>query len=78
VAGGRFFQLGDSGDPVAALQEMLALHGYVIGITGEFDEITQACVSAFQRHFRPERVDGVADASTIATLHKSLQALSIG
>lgn len=78
VSGGRFFQLGDSGDPVAALQKMLALHGYEIGITGEFNEITQACVSAFQRHFRPERIDGVADTSTIATLHKSLQALTIG
>jgi N-acetylmuramoyl-L-alanine amidase len=77
VSGGRFFQLGDSGDPVAALQEMLALHGYEIGITGVFDEITRACISAFQRHFRQERVDGVADVSTIATLHKSLQALMV-
>jgi N-acetylmuramoyl-L-alanine amidase len=25
-------------------------------------------VTAFQRHFRPERVDGVSDASTRATL----------
>jgi len=25
-------------------------------------------VKAFQRHFRPERVDGIADESTLATL----------
>jgi N-acetylmuramoyl-L-alanine amidase len=48
---------------------MLALYGYEIAITGAFDEATKAVVSAFQRHFRPERVDGVADASTIGTLH---------
>ena len=37
-------------------------------ITGVFDEDTEKVVAAFQRHFRPERVDGVADASTITTL----------
>jgi len=31
-------------------------------------------VSAFQRHFRPERVDGVADASTIMTLRNLIAA----
>ncbi|MFN3497596.1 MAG: peptidoglycan-binding domain-containing protein, partial [Pannonibacter indicus] len=41
----------------------------------EFDARTKAAVTAFQRHFRPERVDGIADASTIATLHKLLTAL---
>jgi N-acetylmuramoyl-L-alanine amidase len=34
-----------------------------------FDEATREVVVAFQRHFRPERVDGIADTSTIATLH---------
>jgi N-acetylmuramoyl-L-alanine amidase len=29
-------------------------------------------VTAFQRHFRPARVDGVADQSTLATLHALL------
>jgi len=36
--------------------------------TGIFDESTAAVVTAFQRHFRPDRVDGCADASTIQTL----------
>jgi N-acetylmuramoyl-L-alanine amidase len=29
-------------------------------------------VTAFQRHFRPERVDGVADHSTLTTLESLL------
>tara|TARA_Y100001947_G_C10099215_1_gene202265 strand:- start:370 stop:522 length:153 start_codon:yes stop_codon:yes gene_type:complete len=40
-----------------------------------FGSQTKGAVMAFQRHFRPARVDGVADASTIATLHKLLSAL---
>ena len=35
---------------------------------------TEAVVAAFQRHFRPERVDGVADASTITTLRDLIAA----
>lgn len=73
--GGRFFCAGDSGQPVEALQSMLALYGYRTRITGSFDEETAADVRAFQRHFRPARVDGVADASTIETLHRLLRAL---
>jgi N-acetylmuramoyl-L-alanine amidase len=33
-------------------------------------------VEAFQRHFRQERVDGIADASTIDTLYRLIAALS--
>jgi N-acetylmuramoyl-L-alanine amidase len=73
VSGGRFFQLGDGGQPVEALQSMLALYGFEMPITGVFDERTRAAVAAFQRHHRRERVDGIADMSTIATLHRLLQ-----
>jgi N-acetylmuramoyl-L-alanine amidase len=31
-------------------------------------------VTAFQRHFRPAKVDGIADVSTIETLRVLLQA----
>lgn len=65
---GRFFSRGDEGMPIEALQAMLAMYGYGLKITGVFDETTEKIVAAFQRHFRPERVDGVADASTITTL----------
>jgi N-acetylmuramoyl-L-alanine amidase len=68
MRGGRFLMRGEEGEPVAALQAMFALYGYPIGITGLFDETTEQVVTAFQRHFRQERVDGVADASTIETL----------
>ena len=75
AGGGRFFSKGDTGQPIEALQSMLAMYGYKAAITGAFDENTAAVVAAFQRHFRPARVDGVADASTIETLHRLLTAL---
>lgn len=75
IAGGRFFQRGDRGQPVEALQSMLSLYGYGTEITGEFSDKTAGDVEAFQRHFRPERVDGIADFSTIDTLHRLLSAL---
>lgn len=75
VADGRFMTVGDAGQPVAALQGMLKLYGYGVEVTGQFDGATQAVVTAFQRHFRPARVDGVADSSTVSTLHRLLSAL---
>ncbi len=72
IAGGRFLQKGDGGQPVEALQSMLSLYGYQIPVSGQFCEQTEGVVSAFQRHFRSSLVDGVADVSTIDTLHKLL------
>lgn len=69
IRGGRFLSQGDRGQPVEALQSMLALYGYCIAISGEYDAETETVVAAFQRHFRPLLVDGVADRSTIETLH---------
>jgi N-acetylmuramoyl-L-alanine amidase len=34
-------------------------------------------VTAFQRHFRPARVDGVTDRSTLTTLHTLLASLPV-
>jgi len=59
---------GESGQPVEALQAMFAMLGYGCAVDGVFDETLEAVVAAFQRHWRPEKVDGVADASTITTL----------
>jgi N-acetylmuramoyl-L-alanine amidase len=59
---------GDQGAEVEAAQALFARYGYGVPRSGIFDEATEAVVAAFQRHFRPERVDGVADASTMATL----------
>lgn len=74
IRGGRFLARGETGQPVEALQAMLALYGYHCPITGIFDIGTELAVEAFQRHFRPERIDGVADVSTIETLHRLLNA----
>lgn len=75
IGGGRFFQRGDDGPPVQALQAMLALYGYNTPVSGEFCDRTEGDVAAFQRHFRRELVDGIADFSTIDTLHRLLKAL---
>ncbi|MEZ2219100.1 N-acetylmuramoyl-L-alanine amidase [Rhizobium sp. RCC_161_2] len=75
ITGGRFFQKGDVGQPIEALQSMLSLYGYGTEITGEFSAKLEGEVQAFQRHFRPERVDGIADFSTIDTLHRLLSGL---
>ena len=75
IAGGRFMSSGESGRPVEAYQSMLALYGYGIEITGVFDDRTRLVTEAFQRHFRPDKIDGVADVSTIDTLHRLLGTL---
>jgi N-acetylmuramoyl-L-alanine amidase len=72
---GRFMSTGDTGEPVAALQNMLKLYGYPVLANGQYDENTASVVRAFQRHFRPARIDGVADSSTVSTLHQLLGAL---
>ena len=67
----------DSGAAVDELQSMLSLYGYRIDITGVFDRQTSAVVAAFQRHFRPRRVDGLADRSTVDTLGRLLESLPV-
>ena len=66
------------GPEVEALQAMLSSYGYGLEVTGLYDAKTQSTITAFQRHFRPSRVDGIADPSTIATLRKLLAALPAG
>jgi N-acetylmuramoyl-L-alanine amidase len=58
---------------VRQLQRALAAYGYGIEETGEYDEATRAVVTAFQCHFRPARVDGIADPSTMLTLRALLE-----
>ena len=67
---GQVLRPGDRGSAVAAWQTSRADYGYGIGVTGEYDSVTRAAVEAFQRHFRPERVDGVSDPSTRTTLQE--------
>ena len=76
IVDGPLFGPGQEGPPVRALQAMLALYGYGIELTGVYDAPTRAVVAAFQRHFRPARVDGEADASTVATLRALIDGLA--
>ena len=75
LRGGRFFGQGDKGEPVTAFQAMLAAYGYAVPDHGMFDELTHQATRAFQMHFRRQKVDGIADASTVETLHRLLRAL---
>ena len=53
---------------VGQLQDELARIGYAVPRHGRLDAATRAVVAAFQRHFRPERVDGAPDQATLARL----------
>lgn len=55
---------GDEGEAVAAYQQALASYGYKLEVTGRFCEATETVTRAFQLHFRPARIDGVADRKT--------------
>ncbi len=70
IADGAMLRPGDRGEEVANLQRALADYGYGIAVTGSYDGDPEHVVTAFQRHFRPARVDGIADVSTVQTLEK--------
>lgn len=59
---------GEEGAAVFALQAGFTRLGYDLPPSGKFDEATKAVVTAFQRHWRQEQVDGVADGATRARL----------
>jgi N-acetylmuramoyl-L-alanine amidase len=65
---------GYSGELIYVVQEMLQRYGYGINESGDLDPPTEATIRAFQRHFRPSRVDGRIDQSTITTLERLLAA----
>jgi N-acetylmuramoyl-L-alanine amidase len=72
ITDGALLSLGDRGDAVAAMQKSLAEYGYGIAVNGSYDSAMHEVVAAFQRHFRPERADGVTDTSTRSTLQDLL------
>ncbi|MCL4768354.1 MAG: N-acetylmuramoyl-L-alanine amidase [Hyphomicrobiaceae bacterium] len=73
--GDRGIGMEHGGQLVVAVQELLASYGYDLEVNGDFDEKTYFVVMAFQRHFRPARVDGRIDQSTITTLERLIAAL---
>lgn len=72
-----FFSLGDVNPAVKDLQRRLADIGYGLKQSGTYDGETTTTVAAFQRRHRPERIDGIADQSTLATIHAVEAALRI-
>jgi N-acetylmuramoyl-L-alanine amidase len=75
IAQSESLKLGSISDEVRDLQMALAAYGYGVPVSGKFDGPTLEVVAAFQRHFRPARVDGIADRSTLTTLHALLTSL---
>lgn len=59
-------QHGD--DPVGRVQAQLVLIGYGVSQTGAMDEATRAALVAFQRRFRPAKMDGLIDEETQSLL----------
>lgn len=74
-AGDAGLGVADEGPEVEELQTDLARYGYAIDVCGNFNQETAEVVTAFQRHFRPQKVDGRADRSTRLTLRRLLAAL---
>ncbi len=68
AAPGQPLQIGDEGVGVLALQSGLTRLGYEVDRTGRYDEAMATVVTAFQRHWRPDAVHGVADGETRARL----------
>lgn len=66
---------GTAGPLVAEVQMMLRRYGYGVEVHGELDQRTGFVLRAFQLHFRPARVDGHIDQSTITTLERLLASL---
>ena len=65
---------GDEGTGVFALQAGLTRLGYDSAPSGRYDADTATIITAFQRHWRPARVDGMADGETRARLVALLRA----
>lgn len=70
-----FFQ---SGSALQTVRAGLAAIGYKCPTAGACCEASVAAIAAFQRRYRPARVDGVADAGTAETVRRVLEAGSAG
>ncbi len=63
-----FFAPVASPQTIIETQRQLAAIGYQVSASGVPDAETRLIVTAFQRHFRPARCDGEADAETRARI----------
>ena len=76
-APGDTLKLGDEGTGVFVLQAGLHRLGYESPPSGKYDAETETVITAFQRHWRPDRVDGAADGDTRARLMAILRLASV-
>jgi N-acetylmuramoyl-L-alanine amidase len=72
IVPGPVHVFGENNPAIAEFQEMLSRYGYAVTPSGHLDGATRDVVAAFQRHFRPEKIDGAADVSTVETLRALL------
>ena len=61
---------------LAELQGLLKAYGYGVSVTGIDDAQTLKVLDAFQRHFRPAKVDGVPDRSCLLTARQLATSLT--
>ena len=78
LAAGAVLKPGDQGAAVESLKRRFRAYGYGVAEGAVFDDEMAAVVRAFQRHFRPGLVDGIADPSTVRTLDRLVAALPPG
>jgi N-acetylmuramoyl-L-alanine amidase len=66
---------GSADSDVALVQGLLRDYGYGCEDNGLLDPATVTVIRGFQRHFRPARIDGCIDRSTLLTLERLIAAL---
>ena len=75
IVAGPAYRLGDVSSDVLRLKRRFRKYGYGLTETDRYDDETEKVVRAFQRHFRPALIDGIADVSTLRTLERLSAAL---
>ncbi|MEO1695449.1 MAG: N-acetylmuramoyl-L-alanine amidase [Pseudomonadota bacterium] len=67
----------DCSDPgaIGEAQRLLSSYGYHVPVSGSLCPRTAIVLTGFQRHFRPSRVDGRLDTSTLETLRRLIAAV---
>jgi N-acetylmuramoyl-L-alanine amidase len=68
VPNGPVNVLGENTPTIAEAQALLSRFGYGVTTSGYLDGQTRDVIAAFQRHFRPAKIDGVLDVSTMETI----------
>ncbi|WP_282606504.1 N-acetylmuramoyl-L-alanine amidase [Pelagibius sp. Alg239-R121] len=72
VIGEMSGDLRDADGDMAQLQKMLHEYGYAVPLDGILNNETRLVITAFQRHFLPDRLSGTPDAATQGQLRRLL------